>query len=157
MAIDIVELVQVRTMASDPVHPEVTRRNKYRYCFTSKHHGGGSSEDAEWGISRDDEFAVFDSADFFEVCEADGWHYGVLSVDGDLRDIGSWQQQVAEFPKASPGNPWHGYPLWAVNEEAPPNRSAQKMRPSKVIFTKMEAAGLITKQQRKRLFKGQHA
>jgi hypothetical protein len=144
-------------MGSDPEHSEVTRRSKYRYCFTSKHHGGGSSEDAKWSISREEEFSVFDTADFLEVCDDEGWYYGVLAAAGKLKDIGTWEQQMAEFPKASEGSPWHGYPIWAVNEEAPPNRSSQKMRPPKSVFRRMEATGLISKQQRKRLFKGEHA
>ena len=128
-----------------------------RYCFTSKHHGGGSSEDAQWDIPPEVEFSVFDTADFLEVRESDEQYYGVLSAWGELSDIGTWAQQVAEFPKASPGSPWHGYPIWAVNDVAPSNRSSAKFRPSKAIFLKMEAVGLITKQQRKRLLKGKHA
>ena len=97
-------------MANDPEHPEVTRRSKYRYCFTSKHHGGGSLEDARWTILPNEEFSIFDTADFLEVCELDECYYGVFPVDGELRDIGTWEQQMAEFPKASKGAPWHGYP-----------------------------------------------
>jgi hypothetical protein len=144
-------------MASDPEHPETTRRSRYRYCFTSKHHGGGSSEDAQWNIPPEDEFFIFDTADFLEVCESDETYYGVLPAGGQLTDVGTWAQQVAEFPKASPGSPWHGYPIWAVNDEAPPNRSSAKLRPSKAVFLKMETVRLITKQQRKRLLKGKHA
>ena len=144
-------------MASEPEHPQVTRRSKYRYCFVSKHHGGGSSGDATWTATQDEEFSVFDTADFLEVCDDDGWYYGVLPIDGELRDIGTWAQQMAEFPKASLGSPWHGYPIWAVNDDAPENRSSEKMRPSKTIFEKMEKVGLISKQQRKRLWKGDHA
>jgi hypothetical protein len=91
------------------------------------------------------------------VCEDDEWYYGVLPVGGELRDIGTWKQQVAEFPKASEGSPWHGYPIWAVNDKAPPNRASEKFKPSKAIFQKMEKVGLISKQQRKRLIKGKHA
>ncbi len=75
---------------------------------------------------------------------------------GNLRDLGTWQQQVAEFPFANPVVPWHGYPIWAVSELAPPNRSGQKMRPAKTVFAKMQEVGLITRRQRKRLFKGDH-
>jgi hypothetical protein len=138
-------------------YADVTQRSNYRYCFTPKHHGGGSSDDATWILSADAEFAVFDLADLLEVCDDDEWYYGVSLANGELLDIGTWAQQIAEFPKASEGSPWHGYPIWTVNDHAPPNRSTQKMRPSKAIFQRLEQVGLINKQQRKRLWKGDHA
>ncbi|MBI3823527.1 MAG: hypothetical protein HY289_12730 [Planctomycetes bacterium] len=147
-------------MNVDPEHSATTRKNKYRYCFTSKHHGGGTSEDAQWHpqLSRDEEFAVFDEADYRDISDDNGWFYGVLcSEERQLRDLGTWSQQVAEFPKANVGVPWHGYPIWAVNSDAPSNRAGEKMRPPKSVFLKLETVGLITKQQRKRLLKGQHA
>jgi hypothetical protein len=146
-------------MASDPEHTEVTRRNGYRYIFTGKHHGGGSPSDARWreSISRDEEFAVFDNADWHEIGDEDGWLYCVWQVDAELSDLGTWGQQVAEFPSTKEGVPWHGYPIWAVNHEAPENRKGEKMRPAKQVFVKLERAGLITARQRKRLWKGDHA
>jgi hypothetical protein len=146
-------------MATDPEHPEATRRNNYRYIFTGKHHGGGSSTDARWlpDLSRDAEFSVFDNADWFEVCDEGGWLYSVLSDGDELRDLGTWAQQVAEFPFARAGTPWHGYPVWAVNQAAPDNRGGDKMKPAKAVFSRMEEVGLITERQRKRLWKGQHA
>jgi hypothetical protein len=59
-----------------------------------------------------------------------------------LRDLGTWGQQIAEFPSAKAGIPWHGYPIWAVNQEAPDNRKGEKMRPAKQVFEKLEAPGL---------------
>lgn len=147
-------------MPSDPIHPVKTRRSQYEYLFASKHHGGGTSDDARWqdDVTRDEEFSVFDEADFHDISDSDGRLYGVLrSQDGVLRDLGTWQQQVAEFPRANEGVPWHGYPIWAVNQEAPANRSSQQMRPARGVFQKMEDAKLITKRERKRLFKGKHA
>jgi hypothetical protein len=144
----------------DPIHEATTRRSGYQYLFSGKHHGGGSSSDARWSddVSRDGEFSVFDDADFHDIADENGWFYGVLrTADGELRDLGTWQQQVAEFPRANEGIPWHGYPIWAVNQEAPANRASQKMRPAKIVFQKLEDAGLITKQQRKRLFRRKHA
>jgi hypothetical protein len=49
------------------------------------------------------------------------------------------------------------YPLWPVKELGPQNRRGEKFRPPREVFLKMEAVGLITKQQRKRLIKGDHA
>ena len=153
------EAVGIIGMA-DPIHPTTTRRNGYSYLFAGKHHGGGSSGDACWAeeVSRDEEFPVFDDADFFELSDEKGRLYGVLrDEEGELRDLGTWQQQVAEFPRANEGVPWHGYPIWAVKHSAPPNRSGEKMRPAKVVFQKMEQQGLITPRQKKRLLKGDHA
>jgi hypothetical protein len=147
-------------MATDPEHPTQSRRSKYRYIFYGKHHGGGSAGDAKWAddVTRGEEFSVFDQADFFDISDDRGHLFGVLRDNkGELRDLGTWQQQVAEFPKAADSCPWHGYPIWAVNALAPSNRVDQKMRPAKDVFQKMERASLITKQQRKRLMKGDHA
>ena len=66
-------------------------------------------------------------------------------------------QQMAEFPLPQEGEPWHGYPIWAVNGLAPENRRGEKMRPDKDVFLKMQRAGLLTERERKRLFKGDHA
>jgi len=146
-------------MATDPVHPEPTRKSGYRYQFTEKHHGGGTSEDARWAedLSHADEFSVFDAADFHDVTDEGGRLYGVFRTqDGVLRDLGTWQQQIAGFPRQSEGSAWHGYPIWAVNHETPANRSGQQMRPAKAVFQRMQDAGLITKREKKRLLAGKH-
>ncbi len=144
-------------MTPDPVHPQPTRRSGHLYCFTSKHHGGGSASDARWSpdLTHDEEFAVFDDADLLNLCDEDGRLYGAHRLDdGSLRQIGTRFQQIAEFPVASAGSPWHGYPVWPVSGTAPANRAGQNMRPAKVALQKMEAAGLITKKQQKLLMKG---
>jgi hypothetical protein len=90
-----------------------------------------------------------------KLSDEEGRLYGVLrDAEGELRDLGTCQQQVAEFPRAGEGVPWHGYPIWAVNELAPARRSGEKMPPAKEVFGKMERAGLISRRQRKRLYKG---
>jgi hypothetical protein len=145
-------------MTFEPVHPQVTRRSSYRYCFTSKHHGAGSSDDARWSVTNDQEFAIFDDADHWEVHDDDIHYYGVLRENGNLVDIGTRGQQVAKFRCESAGSPWHGYPLYPVNDpDGPSNRASAKMRPPKSVFERLESIGFITKQQRKRLFKGDHA
>ena len=145
-------------MTIEPLHPQETRRSNYQYCFTSKHHGGGGPDDARWSISLDQEFLIFDVADQLEVHDDDQNYFGILPVDGILADIGTWTQQLAECPRASVGSPWHGYPLWAINHSAAPsNRTSARSRPSKAVFEKLEVVGLISKQQRKRLYKGEHA
>ncbi len=144
----------------EPIHPAQTGKHGYRYQFTAKHHGGGKLDDACWSqaVTPDEEFSIFDNADEQDIFDADGWYYGVLDDGkGNLRELGTWQQQIAEFPAAGAAVVWHGYPVWAVNGLAAPNRSGQHMRPAKSVFDKMEQAKLITARQRKRLYKGDHA
>jgi hypothetical protein len=144
-------------MTPDPVHPQPTRRSGHLYCFTSKHHGGGSASDARWApdLTHNEEFAVFDDADSLDLSDDGGRLYGLLSLGGGkLRLLGTWFQQISEFPVASAGSPWHGYPVWPVSGTAPANRAGQNMRPAKVVLQKLEAAGLITKKQQKLLMKG---
>lgn len=103
------EPVAVRTTGmSDPIHSERTRKHGYRYQFTGKHHGAGKADDARWAkdVTREEEFSVFDEADFHDISDEDGRFYGVLrKEDGTLRDLGTWQQQIAEFPPAKEGVP----------------------------------------------------
>lgn len=148
------------SMGRDPVHPTPTRRSEYCYCFTGKHHGGGASGDARWDpqISREDEFMVFDTADYHTISDEHGWLYGVLKTEtGRLRELGTWHQQIAAFPAANSGEAWHGYPLWPVSRLGPANRASEQMRPSKAVFQAMVGAGLITKREQSRLRKGDFA
>jgi hypothetical protein len=142
----------------DVEHPERTQRSQYRYLFTAKHHGGGPRDAARWSaqISDDDEFSVFDTADLHEVFDERGWLYVLRGDDEKLRYLGTWSQQLAEFPAADEGQPWHGYPLWPLQELGPENRRGEKLRPSKEVFGRMEKVGLITGRERKRLYKGEH-
>jgi hypothetical protein len=145
---------------SGPIHPVPTRRSGYRYLFYDKHHGRGGPDAARWlpSLSRDDEFAVFDVADEADLADERGWLYGMRPRDaaGHIPELGTWGQQVAEFPLARPNDPWHGYPLWPLGEEGPENRKGEKGRPSKRVFLRMEAVGLITQRERKKLYKGDH-
>jgi hypothetical protein len=142
---------------SDAEHAQPTHRSRYRYVFTAKHHGGGPKDAAQWSVSLDEEFCVFDRADLHELIDDRGWLYGVLpDGDGKLRELGTWKQQIAEFPAAADGQPWHGYPLWPLNDLGPENRRGEKLRPSKAVFLRMEHVGLISRRDRKRLFKGDH-
>jgi hypothetical protein len=143
----------------DRLHPRPTERSGYRYLFTAKHHGGGSTTDARWlpDLCEDDEFAVFNEADVKDLADEDGNLYGALQDgEGGLRFLGTWQQQIAEFPHTEGELPWHGYPLWAVNDLGPANRRRQQYRPAKSVFDRMAATGLIARAMRKRLMKGDH-
>ena len=68
---------------SGPIHRVPTRRSGYLYLFYNKHHGRGGPEAAQWlpGLSRDDEFAVFDVADRDDLSDVRGWLYGMRPRD----------------------------------------------------------------------------
>lgn len=146
--------------SSGPIHPVPTQRSGYRYLFYDKHHGRGSPDAAQWlvNLSRDEEFAVFDAADQNDFSDERGWLYGLRArqIGGHIPDLGTWGQQIAEFPLARSIDPWHGYPIWPLGEQGPENRKGEKGRPSKSVFLRMEAAGLITHRERKKLYKGDH-
>jgi hypothetical protein len=147
------------TLAEIVVHEQSTGRSSYRYQFTPKHHGADAGA-AQWqpNLSLEEEFAVFDTADGSELSDEDGNLYGVQrETDEALRFLGTWNQQVAEFPLAREGEAWHGYPLYPLQELGPENRRGQKLRPQKTVFDKMVVAGLINRSQRRRLLKGEYA
>src|SRR5437867_9439484 len=89
----------------DIEHPARTRRSGYRYLFTAKHHGGDKRA-TMWlkEIDRNTEFSIFDVADFLEVADGRGWLFGVLpNDDGDLREVGTGEEKVAEFQPGREG------------------------------------------------------
>ena len=137
------------------IHPEVTRRNAYRYLIYDKHHGRGGPDVARWALDLDDaeEFGIFDRADWLELSDEAGNLYGLRSgADGGILDLGTMRQQVAKFPHAGPNQPWHGFPLGPLNESGrphPPNRPLPKD-----VLLAMEVSGLLNRAQRKRLEKG---
>jgi hypothetical protein len=142
----------------DIEHPVQTERRRLRYLFTAKHHGG-DPEAATWLPSLDDdvEFSIFNQADRDDLSDDKKRLYGARrDGDGGLGCIGTWGQQIAEFPYARPNEAWHGYPLWPLYDWAPESRQGEDLRPSKVVFLKMEGVGLLTKRERQRLFKGAH-
>jgi hypothetical protein len=140
-------------------HSATTQRSGYRYMFLAKHHGGDVNA-AMWlpSISREMEFSIFDQSDLHEIVDERGWIYGVLlDEEGDLREIGTWDEQVAEFqPGVAAGNPWHGYPQWPVDKHGPPNRRRQQCCPDRMVFDLMLNAVMISKVQRKRLLTGRN-
>lgn len=144
-------------MNTEREHPTPTKKGK-RYLFTSKHHGAGKSDEARWhpSLSDDEEFSVFDGGDFHDIYNESGRYlYGIFRKGKRLCELGTWHQFVAEFPKSNEA--WHGYPVYPVTEPAPPNRTGDDAKPSREVFEKLEASGLISKQERKRLWKGRHA
>ena len=145
---------------SGPIHPVPSRVSGYRHQFYDKHHGRGAPDVARWlpEMSEDEEFAVFDTADANGISDERGWLYGVRPRydDGEIPDLGTWGQQIAEFPHARPNETWHGYPLWPLVEAGPDNRRGEKSRPPKDVFLRMEVAEMLTRRERKRLQKGDH-
>src|ERR1700678_1745929 len=97
-----------------PAHPLRTRHSEHQYFFYLKHHNAGKSEDAQWlpNLTHDEEFAVFDLADLHNLSNAKGDLYGLhLSPEGFVMSLGTREEQIAEFPLAQEGHPWHGYPV----------------------------------------------
>lgn len=146
-----------------PAHDERTRRNHFQYCFSAKHHRRDDRDDAQWAddLSNVEEFGVFDLADFHERTDTQGNLYGLRrSPEGILLTLGTRHQHIAEFPQPSnpEEHPWHGYPLWPLFRKAgeKTNRRGEDMRPPKAVLQRMEAEGLLTAIQRRRLSKGEH-
>jgi hypothetical protein len=116
------------TLATIVVHDEATGRSGYRYQFTPKHHGHGEDFDGQWmpSLTLAEEFAVFDAADQHDLSDDDGRLYGVQpNGSGSLRFLGTDHQQIAEFPFAREGEPWHGYPSYPLSEKGEKGRPAK--------------------------------
>jgi hypothetical protein len=159
----------VPSVQSDIQHTVVTSRRRLNYTFTPKHHGA-SSQSACWleDLTFDEEFAIFDRADGVvtssiteddrQVADAAGNLYGYERLeDGALRELGTWNQQLAEFPVQDNGATWHGYPIWPIAEIAPQNYQGERCRPAKEVFDRMLELGDINTAQCKRLKKGDFA
>lgn len=149
-------------------HPVATKRRGLVYVFTPKHHGASPNSSC-WAadLSFDEEFAIFDRADGIivedriamderQVADADGNLYGYEKLEnGSLRELGTWHQQLTEFPHQTEGSEWHGYPIYPTSPLAPPRYQGQKCRPATEVFDRMVQIGDITPGQRKKLKKGE--
>lgn len=149
------------------VHAVATARRALSYEFTPKHHGADVAA-STWlpAIALTEEFDIFDRADGIvvappadhqQVADAKGNLYGYEVVQGGtqhLREIGTWDQQIAEYPVQQTGTNWHGYPIWPVGPLAPGNYQGQRCRPAPEVFDRMVQLGHITPAHRKRLSKG---
>ncbi|WP_165075249.1 hypothetical protein [Paludisphaera rhizosphaerae] len=137
-----------------PEHPVRTRRRRLRYFFYVKHHQAGRSQHAQWArdLSREDEFNVFDVADFHDLSDHKGDLYGVRRLeDGRFAVIGTREEQVAEFPVTPLNQAWHGYPCWPILRRDDADRKA---RPPREAVDKMVQAGILQEKQASRLKAG---
>jgi hypothetical protein len=124
----------VPSVQTDTNYAVPSKRRGLIYVFTPKHHGGDRSASC-WltGLSLDEEFEIFDRADGIieapadnrQLADADGNLYGyeVLKTGlHHLRELGTWHQQMAEFPVQKAGAVWHGYPIWPIDEDVAPKK-----------------------------------
>ncbi len=138
-----------------PEHGEKTRRRDLRYCFSLKHHGG-SRKDAQWAddLSHEEEFAIFDEADFREISDDAGNLYGLRrDEESNLLDLGTRGEQIAKFWENGLDQPWHGFPLFPLLGTDVKQNQRNTPAPRSALL-KMEQAGLIQAIERKRLQKG---
>jgi hypothetical protein len=147
-------------------HSVTTRRSEFRYLFTAKHHGGGASNVARWhpSVSRDEEFGVFDAADWNEIRDGDGDYYGVLrdGTSGLLRSLGTWNQQLAKFPATPFGQPWHGYPLMPIEPDENIEVHRRGRQVPREVWRLLQGANphgavLLTREEASKLKKGKLA
>jgi hypothetical protein len=135
---------------------ETTRRN-LTYVFTPKHHGGSATASCwDLAMSFDDEFEIFDRADGIIAPPAGNVYGYTVLADGSLAELGTWYQQLAEFPAQASGAVWHGYPIWPIGPMAPQNLQGHRCRPDSSVFDRMRDLGHINDAQRKMLKKGEN-
>src|SRR5437899_1758442 len=109
------------SVTENRLHGQTTSRRQLQYEFTPKHHGGDKNA-ARWlsELTFEEEFSIFDLADFNEISDDAGNMYGILrDVNDKIRHIGVWNEQMAEFPSKREGEVWHGYPVYPLKELAP--------------------------------------
>jgi hypothetical protein len=143
------------------IHPVVTRRSGYSYCFSDKHHGL-DYEAAQWAVSHEEEFGAFDDGDDRDLSDDKANLYGLLKdSQGRFCSLGTRDEQFARFPHPRKGKPlqagdaWHGYPIWPLGD-APSNREAETDCPPKEVLVKMVNSGLLSEVQRRQVLKGKY-
>ncbi len=140
-----------------PLHLEVTRRGRFRYFFYDKHHTPNNTADAQWSesLTQAEEFAIFDQADFEQIRVANGDLFGIWKTStGEIRALGTEQQEIAKFPVTKSLRAWHGYPLWPLSSSGANERN--RLPIPKAALRLMEARGWISEVQRRKLEKGKY-
>lgn len=141
------------------LYPEpTTGERQLRYLFTPKHHGC-DRQASQWlpELTLEQEFCIFNLGVTHLIEDDRGYLYSIMpgdTPDDSPRTIGTEEQQIAEFPFARDGEPWHGYPQYPLRESDSRNRRRQNRRPQNRIFDRMVEVGLISPRQRRRLKKG---
>jgi hypothetical protein len=142
------------------LHTELSQRSGHSYFFYDEHHGRGGPEAARWApnVSDDGEFGIFDQADFHQLSDQRGNLYGISvgpGAVGEVRYLGALKQQVAKFPIAREGTPWHGYPLAPLENSLDFPRPPERALPNEALLRMVEVE-LLDNRQRKRLLKGRN-
>ena len=156
------------SVQNNTVHPVLTARRGLTYEFTPKHHGGSATASC-WltVITFAEEFSIFDRADGIVVAAPGADNRQVIDVSGKLygyeilgaenqhlRELGTWGEQMSEYPAPHVGHSWHGYPIWPRRPIASTQFQGQRCRPDSQVFDRMVQLGDITLSHRKRLMKG---
>jgi hypothetical protein len=135
------------TLAAIVLHQTRTV-NGLEYQFTPKHHGAGGKGVACWlpALSLADEFAVFGNADALNIADGSGNLFGAARMgERSLRQLGTFDQQIAKFPFTSGTQAWHGYPVWALDNNAAPNLRSERQRPRRKYSTGWSIPALLTR------------
>jgi hypothetical protein len=138
-----------------PLHPAATQRSGYQYFFYTKHHRSGKSPYAQWdpGLTKDEEFAVFDLADLHDLADQNGHLFGVHIGPGKKPlELGTRGEFVAEFRFTAPGHAWHGYPLFPIAKHGQDRKRRTPI--PRATLDKMVAAGLLKRAHASQLKKG---
>lgn len=139
-----------------PVYPEPTAVNNRCYFFYVKHHTPINIEDAQWlpGLPLAEEFGVFELANRHDLSASNGNLFGLRIREGLVLELGILGEQVAAFPFVRGDMPWHGFPHWPLAKDGGPG--GRIYPPPRQALKKLEAVGLITPKQRRRLEAGKH-
>lgn len=87
---------------SGPIHPTPTRTSLYRYLFSNRHHGFDARA-SRWSLDRDEEFAVFDTADLHKLRDEEGRLYGVHKAR--MERFSPWGRKASKSPNSHSPEP----------------------------------------------------
>jgi hypothetical protein len=144
------------------VFSEKTTNRQLSYCFTRKHHGGGSPGDSCWlpGLPEPEEFEVFNMADANDLADEDNNLYGVrirtVGATRDILELGRWHEMIARFWEPPNQDHWHGHPVWLVSEDAPDSLRKRKKCPPQRVFDRIVERGIMKQREACRLKLGKH-
>lgn len=139
-----------------PVYPHHTAFNERCYFFYDKHHLPSNVGDAQWlpRLLPAEEFGVFELANQHDLSDDGRNLFGLRIREGLVLELGMFGEQVAKFPFVSGNKPWHGFPHWPLATDG--GAAGRIYPPPRQALKKMEAVGLITSKQRRRIESGKH-